>query len=253
VRAIVAVILAPSEIHMHVLIVYAHPEPSSFSAALKDGAVASIRAAGHSVDVSDLYAEGFNPVAGRHDFRSVADASRFHYQTEQLNAARTRTFSEEIAREQARVDAVDLFILQFPLWWGGPPAILKGWIDRVLAYGFAYVDGRRFDRGLFKGRRAVMCVTTGGTRERFSDDGTYGEIEKVLWPLQRLTLEYLGLMVEEPFICYAAPRVDKATRQGYLQGWRDRVSTLLAKPVAPRPAADEETLAQPPAAWARPS
>jgi NAD(P)H dehydrogenase (quinone) len=236
---------------MHVLIIHAHPEPSSFSAALKDEAVAAIEAAGHSVDVSDLFAQGFDPVAGRHDFRSVADASRFHYQTEQLNAARTQSFSDEIAREQARVEAADLFILQFPLWWGGPPAILKGWIDRVLAYGFAYVDGRRFDSGLFKGRGAIMCVTTGGTRERFSTQGTYGEIEKVLWPLQRLTLEYLGLTVEEPFICYGAPRVSDAARKAYLEGWRERVQAVLSKPVMPRPAAKH--IEQPTAAWARPS
>lgn len=235
---------------MHVLIVYAHPEPSSFNAALKDEAVATIRAAGHSVEVSDLYAEGFNPVAGRHDFRDVADANRFHYQAEQLNAAQTHAFSEEIAREQARVEAADLFILQFPLWWGGPPAILKGWIDRVLAYGFAYVDGRRFDSGLFKGRRAIMCVTTGGTRERFSDEGVFGEIQKVLWPLQHLTLEYLGLIVEEPFICYGTPRIGDAGRKAYLGGWRERVQALLAKPVLPRRAADDIT--EPAAAWARP-
>jgi NAD(P)H dehydrogenase (quinone) len=236
---------------MHVLIIYARPELSSFNAALKDEAVATIRATGHNVDVADLYAEGFDPVAGRHDFRQVADASRFHYQTEQLNAAQTHSFGGDIAREQARVEAADLFILQFPLWWGGPPAILKGWIDRVLAYGFAYVDGRRFDSGLFKGRRAIMCVTTGGTRERFSGEGVFGEIEKVLWPLQRLTLEYLGLAVEEPFICYGAPRVGDAGRKTYLEGWRERLQVLLAKPVLQRPVA--RAVEQPAtAAWARP-
>jgi NAD(P)H dehydrogenase (quinone) len=177
---------------VHVLIVYAHPEPTSFTGALKDRAVEALIGAGHTVEISDLYAEGFNPVAGRHDFISTANPERFHYQTEQEFAAQSGSFAEDIRREQERVEAADLLVLQFPLWWGGPPAILKGWCERVLAYGFGYVDGRRFDSGLFKGRRAVFSVTTGGTPERFSNEGVYGEIERVLYPVERLLLQYMG-------------------------------------------------------------
>jgi NAD(P)H dehydrogenase (quinone) len=74
---------------MHALIVYAHPEPTSFTAALKDTAARALSAAGDQVEVSDLNGEGFNPVAGRHDFLQAADPTRFHYQSEQLNASRT--------------------------------------------------------------------------------------------------------------------------------------------------------------------
>jgi NAD(P)H dehydrogenase (quinone) len=214
---------------MNVLIVYAHPEPTSFNAALKDAAVKTIQAAGHRAEVSDLYAQKFNPVAGRHDFGTVADAKRFHYQSEQLLAAQSGTFSPEIAREHARMEEADLVILQFPLWWGAPPAILKGWFDRILAYGFAYADGRRFDKGLFQGRGGMMCVTTGGTPQRFSSEGEYGEIDRVLWPVKHLTLDYLGLDVEEPFVCYSTPRVDDATRATYLKDWSARVSAALQK------------------------
>ena len=73
---------------------------------------AALETAGHKVTVSDLYGEGFDPVAGRHDFASVADPDYFHYQS-----------------EQKRVEDADVLILQFPLWWGGPPAILKGWFE----------------------------------------------------------------------------------------------------------------------------
>ena len=62
-----------------------------------------------------------------------------------------------------------------PLWWGGLPAILKGWFDRVCAYGVTYADGKRFDKGYFVGRRAMLGLTTGGTLERFSPGGSYGE------------------------------------------------------------------------------
>jgi Flavodoxin-like fold len=63
---------------VNVLIIYAHPEPTSFAGALKNVAVSALTAAGHRVEVSDLYAEGFNPVAGRHDFKNAADLVRFH-------------------------------------------------------------------------------------------------------------------------------------------------------------------------------
>jgi NAD(P)H dehydrogenase (quinone) len=217
---------------VNVLIVYAHPEPASFSGALKDRAVAALTRAGHRVEVSDLYAEGFNPVAGRHDFTTVADAGRFHYQSEQELAARSGAFAEDIRREQERVAQADLLVLQFPLWWGSPPAILKGWCERVLAYGFAYVDGRRFDSGLFKGRRAIFSVTTGGTPERFSNEGVYGEIERVLYPVERLLLQYMGYEVLPPFIAYAAPRVGDAERRAYLDAWEDRLLDAAARPVA---------------------
>lgn len=214
---------------MHALILYAHPEPTSFNGALKDAAVEAILAAGHQAEVSDLYAEQFNPVGGRHDFVTVADPARFHYQGEQLFAAQRAGFAAEIKREHERLNRADVIILQFPLWWGAPPAMLKGWFERVLAYGFAYADGRRYEKGLFRGRGGLMCVTTGGTPARFSPQGEYGEIERVLWPVQRLTLEYLGLDVGEPFICYGTPRVDAATRAGYLNAWKARVTALMAR------------------------
>jgi NAD(P)H dehydrogenase (quinone) len=215
---------------MHALVVYAHPEPTSFSAALRDRAVAAITQAGHTVEVSDLYQERFDPVAGRHDFTSVANAERFHYQAEQEMAARTGGFAADIQREQDRVRNADLLVLQFPLWWGGMPAILKGWAERVLAYGFAYVDGRRFDTGFFKGRRAIFSVTTGGTRERFSSQGVYGEIGQVLYPVERLLLQYMGYEVLSPFVAYAAPRVSDAERQAYLDAWEITILKAIDTP-----------------------
>jgi NAD(P)H dehydrogenase (quinone) len=213
---------------MNVLIVYAHPEPSSFTGALKDAAVRALATAGHHVEVSDLYAEGFNPVAGRHDFTGAADPARFHYQSEQLHASRTGSFAVDLVREQERLLRADLLVLIFPLWWGGLPAIVKGWFDRVCAYGMAYADGRRFARGYFVGRRALLGLTTGGTIERFSASGSYGEMRHVLHSVKRCILEYLGLEVMEPFVAYAAPRVDSAARAEYLRSWQARLLAIAS-------------------------
>jgi NAD(P)H dehydrogenase (quinone) len=237
---------------MKILIVHVHPEPQSFNAALTKAAAAALRDAGHVVTVSDLYADRFDPVAGRHDFLHAADPERFHYQTEQAHAAANGSFAPDLAREQARLLSADLLVLQFPLWWGAPPAILKGWLDRVLAYGIAYVDGRRFTSGLFKGRRAIMSVTTGGTPERFRPEDVYGNIDQVLWPVRRLALEYMGYDVEEPFVSYAAPRVGDAERAAYLRAWCERVVETAGKPVTSVSLDSEALIASTgPAAWSR--
>jgi NAD(P)H dehydrogenase (quinone) len=219
---------------MHVLLVYVHPEPTSFTAALKDTARAALQDAGHTVEVSDLYGEGFNPVAGRHDFLGVADPARFHYQTEQMHAHKTGTFAPDIVREQQRFMRADLVVWLYPIWWGSVPAILKGWFDRVLAYGFAYGDGARYDSGYFRAKKGILCLTSGGTRERFSADGVYGEMHQVLWSVQRLVVEYLGMQALEPFVAYAAPRVDPATRESYLQDWRARLQEIANAGEEPR-------------------
>jgi NAD(P)H dehydrogenase (quinone) len=213
---------------VNVLILYAHPEPTSFCGALKDAAIETIAAAGHRCVVSDLYAEGFDPVAGRHDFKSVANAARFHYQSEQAHAHAKGAFAADVTREQRRFLEADLVIVIFPLWWSGVPAIVKGWFDRVLAFGFAYVDGARFGTGFFPDKRGLVCVTTGGTPERFSDSGVYGPIGTILAPVQRYVFGYLGMTALAPFVAFAAPRVDDAARAAYLAAWRGRLAEALA-------------------------
>jgi NAD(P)H dehydrogenase (quinone) len=222
----VSVLAASPATGVNVLIVYAHPEPTSFAGAMKNAAVRALTAAGHQVEVSDLYAEGFNPLAGRHDFVSAADPERFHYQSEQLHASRSAGFAADLVREQDRLMRADLLVFIFPLWWGGVPAIVKGWFDRVCAYGVAYADGKRFEQGYFAGRRAFLALTTGGTEQRFSADGSYGEMRHVLHSVRRCMLEYLGLETMEPFVAYAAPRVDAAARAQYLRAFEARVLAI---------------------------
>jgi NAD(P)H dehydrogenase (quinone) len=213
---------------MNALLVYAHPEPTSFTYALMEVAREALREAGHSVEVSDLYGEGFNPAAGRHDFTSVHDETRFHYQNEQGHAHANGGFATDLVREQQRILKADLIIWLYPIWWGGVPAILKGWFDRVMAFGFAYADGRRYDSGFFKDKTGMLCLTTGGTVERFSAGNVYGPIDQVLYPTQHLMVEYLGMKSYPPFVAYATPRIDAAGREAYLQQWRARVLEIAA-------------------------
>jgi NAD(P)H dehydrogenase (quinone) len=208
---------------MHILFVVAHPEPDSFTGALLERGKSAAADAGASFEVSDLYAEKFNPVLGRTDFSMIWNPDYFSVQDEQAAAERSDGYAADIAREQDRVARANLIAFLFPLWWGGPPAVVKGWFDRVMSYGFAYVDGARYDRGLFRGRHAMLCIPTGGTAERFSDDGTYGSIERVLWPFKHCALAYTGLSQLEDFIAYATPRVDAQQRAEYLDQWNDHL------------------------------
>ena len=101
---------------MHVLVVYAHPSRRSFNGALLDAVIEEVNSLGHTIEVSDLYAEGFNACGGPQDFIELQEPAQFHYQSEQKSAALSDNFVPEIAREQARLRRADLLILQFPLW-----------------------------------------------------------------------------------------------------------------------------------------
>ena len=137
---------------MNVLIVHAHEEPKSFNGAMKDTAVRVLKESGHTVEVSDLYAMKFNPVGGKHDFTTLADPDFFKYGVEQTKATEARTFAPDVVAEQEKLFRADFLIFQFPLWWFGLPAILKGWVDRVFAAGLTYGGGRWYSNGVLQGQ-----------------------------------------------------------------------------------------------------
>ena len=163
---------------MNVLIVYAHPEPKSFNGAMKDLAVETLRGAGHEVVVSDLYAMRFNPAVGARRFPRRARRSRIFSasRTSRPRPFETGTLAADIVAEQQKLARADLLILQFPIWWFGMPAILKGWADRVFARGFAYIGGRKYDTGMFRGKTAMVAATTGTSADTYAPDGIDGDI-----------------------------------------------------------------------------
>jgi len=117
---------------MKVLIVHAHPEPNSFTAALRDQAVTTLEAQGHEVKVSDLYAMNWNPVASADDFSARDNPDYLVYTLEQRLGVKSQSLAPDIQQELEKLLWADLLILNFPIFWFSTPAILKGWIDRVL-------------------------------------------------------------------------------------------------------------------------
>jgi NAD(P)H dehydrogenase (quinone) len=215
---------------MRVLIVHAHHEPRSFNGALTERAVRTLREAGHEVEVSDLYAMGFDPVSDRRNFTGVKDPAYLKQQVEEMHATATNGFAADIADELAKVERCDALIFQFPLWWFGPPAILKGWVDRVFAAGRAYGGGRWFERGAFAGKRAMVAMTTGGPPTMFNGYGLDPTLETILRPIQHGIFWFTGFDPLPPFIAYAPARATAEEREAMLEAYARRVERIFDEP-----------------------
>jgi NAD(P)H dehydrogenase (quinone) len=211
---------------MKILIVYAHPEPQSFNGALKNLAVQVLTEAGHDVQVSDLYAMKFDPAGGPIDFLELDDPSFFRYQREQIHATATDLFVPQVKAEMDKLVWADFVIFQFPLWWFSLPAILKGWVDRVFAMGFSYNIGQAYEKGLFRGKRAMLSFTTGGPAATYGPAGKNGSIDELLRHVQYGMLHYIGMDVLPAFIAYSAARVTPEQRNAYLEAYRERMLSI---------------------------
>ncbi|GBQ90955.1 NAD(P)H-dependent oxidoreductase [Asaia krungthepensis] len=201
----------------NVLIVHAHSEAQSLTSSLKNLAVETLTAQGHQVEVSDLYAMHWKAVADAADFPTRKNADRLHYASESGNAFATGTQPADVVAEQQKLLWADAVILTFPLWWYSAPAILKGWVERVYALGFAYGVGQhggerwgdRFGEGTLAGRRAMVVVNIGGREPHYSERGVNGRLDEILWPIQHGQLFYPGMAVMEPFPVYQSDRMSK--------------------------------------------
>ena len=147
--------------HTH-LIIYAHPNPESFNQAVLQKVVEASE--GHKVIIRDLNAENFPPV--------------LKWQ-ECINTF-SKQYEEDVQAEQALWKEADLITFVYPLWWMGFPAILKGYIDRILTHGFAYQTGKRASIGLLKGKKIQQFVTMGNTNEKYEQKGFLQSLDHTL-------------------------------------------------------------------------
>jgi len=211
---------------VNVLIVFAHPEPKSFNGALFDTAVATLTASGHTVVTSDLYAMDFDPRSSRANFVDRHNPDFFKPQLEERHASETDGFEPSLEAEIRKLEAADLVIFQFPLWWFGLPAILKGWVDRVFAMGRAYGSGRIYDKGFFLGKRALLSFTTGGFQPSYVTGGEEGDILGILRPIHKGIFQFTGFTVLAPAIHYGPARVDSSQRLEWLEKWSQRLRSI---------------------------
>ena len=225
---------------MRAHIVVAHPEPLSFNAHLAETARRTLERDGATVTVSDLYAMNFDPCERGGHYAPRLDGARFDVQAEQRQASASGAIPADVAAEIARLAQADLLILQYPMWWHLPPAMLKGWLDRVFIYGDVYTSKQRFEHGRFTGRRAMLSVTVGTSEATYAFNGRSGDIDLLLWPVN-FSLAYVGYTVLRPFVAYGVEAglrySDSATVDARLRqverDWIASVSGVAARPAVP--------------------
>lgn len=218
----------------NIFLVTCHPEPRSLNGALAAHAVAVLEGLGHRVVQSDLYAMGWKAVVDGADFPAEPAGARLQPGQASRRATEGGSLTADVAAEQAKLLAADAVIFQFPLWWFGLPAMLKGWFDRVFSNGFAYgltAPGARYSlrygAGRLKGRRALLSVTSGGLAPHFSERGVNGGLEDLLFPVTHGTLFYTGMDVLPLFAVHGANRLPDEQFEAARQAMKIRLEALF--------------------------
>ncbi|MEB3203164.1 MAG: NAD(P)H-dependent oxidoreductase [Candidatus Sericytochromatia bacterium] len=183
------------------LVIYAHPNPASLSNAMKDVLVETYKAQGSEVVVRDLYAMDFEPVLKGSDFAAMKAGS----------------LPEDIAAEQAHLTWADAVTVVAPVWWAGLPAVLKGYIDRVLLPGFAYRYGPNGVEGLLSGKKVLLVSNHGNPSDYYASIGMHGSMTQTQ---DAGIYAFCGMEVVQHLYFGSVPSVDDATRKGYLDDVR---------------------------------
>jgi len=182
------------------LVVYAHPNPKSFNAAILKSFTSGLSEAGHSYEVVDLYSEGFDPVLKGDDFAAFESGM----------------IPADIASYQEKISGADALVLICPVWWFSVPAMLKGWIDRVFSSGFAYsINPDGSIQGLLgRVKKTLMIQTCGGKKEAYE---TYGFKDAVSKCVDDGVLRFCAMPQVEHVFLYDVIMATPEVREGYLQ------------------------------------
>lgn len=218
------------------LLVHAHSEADSFVSAMRDRIAGSLASAGYEIDHSDLYAMNWNPVLSPQDFGSRKDVSHLTYALEQRFNFENGSLSGDVASEIAKVQAADLVVFTFPLFWFNVPAILKGWIDRVFVSGLFYGGKTIYARAGMVGKRATAAFSLGGREYMFGPDGLHGPlVDGFMRSFFQGSLGYVGFEVLEPFVAYHTPYLPIEERAASLDQLSARFSDIDALPTMAMP------------------
>jgi NAD(P)H dehydrogenase (quinone) len=142
---------------MHILTVVDHPDPTSFTAAAAQRFIAGAKEASHTTELADLHAEGFNPLWSMADIKGDTP--------------------EDVRNEQNRIERADAICLVFPLFWWGMPSMMKGWVDRVWSWDWAYDQLDDPDKSLQKPRPGVLLVPAGARSDDMERAGHRAALE----------------------------------------------------------------------------
>jgi NAD(P)H dehydrogenase (quinone) len=187
------------EVNMKHLILYAHPNPNSFNHAILETTVKALESKGHEVFVRDLYELNFDPVLKGSDFVG--------FQSGQTPA--------DIKTEQAFITKADVITMIYPIWWTGIPAILKGYVDRVFSYGFAYAYGEGGNiNKLLSGKKGFIINTYGTPKDVYDSTGMTEALKKTS---DTGIFDFCGIEVVDHLFFGSVPQVDDEARKDMLR------------------------------------
>jgi NAD(P)H dehydrogenase (quinone) len=193
---------------MRVLVVLAHPDPGSFNHAIAGRARATLQSLGHMVAFHDLYTEGFDPVLPAAEIPPNAHVP------------------PPVAGHIADLVAADGIVIVHPNWWGQPPAIITGWVDRVVrprvAYRFYEGDsGEGVPVGLLRARNAVVFNTSNTKPER--EKAHFGDPLEVIWKTCIFDLCGVPRFFRRTFSVVVTSSLPER------QGWLDEVESIVRR------------------------
>ena len=191
---------------MRHLIIYAHPNENSLNHQLLNTVVETLQSRNQEIVVRDLYTLDFDPVL------SLAD----------MQGQRMGKVSDDIKTEQEYITWAEQITFIYPIWWTGLPAMMKGYIDRVFSYGFAYRYDQGIQKGLLTGKKTVIINTHGKSHEEYEQMG----MDKAL----TLTSDkgifiYSGLEIIRHLFF---DKADRATSEN-LEIWKNRIRNLYSE------------------------
>ncbi|MCP2028856.1 NAD(P)H dehydrogenase (quinone) [Flavobacterium sp. HSC-32F16] len=181
------------------LIIYAHPNPASLNHFFKQTILEILKKSGEEIVVRDLNEINFNPVLSLND----------------MHGQRMGQVSEDVKKEQDFISWADQIIFIYPIWWTGMPAVMKGYIDRVFSYGFAYRYDQGVQKGLLTGKHTVIINSHGKSNTEYEEMG----MDKAL----ALTSDtgiftYCGLEIKKHFYF---DKADRASEEDILKWEKD--------------------------------
>lgn len=185
---------------MRHLIIYAHPNSESLNHHFKEIVIENLTKSGHEIIVRDLYELEFNPVLSMSDM------------IDQMKG----TLEEKILAEQEYISWAENIIFIYPIWWTGMPAIMKGYIDRIFTYGFAYRYDQGIQKGLLTGKSAIIINTHGKSNAEYA---TIGMDKALSLTSDRGIYQYCGLEIKEHLFFGKADRVTKET----VEDWDSKI------------------------------
>ena len=143
-----------------------------------------------------------------------------HPEPKSFNGARFGEAYQLFTKQGHSVRISDLYSMRFD------PDILKGWADRTFAMGRTYGNGRFYESGVFKGKRALLSVTTGGASSHYEKGGWNGDIHSILRPIQRGIFQFTGFSILSPHIVYGPAHHDQAERVKELERYAARLQQI---------------------------